>query len=123
MLNACPNQKIPSRIMNIKGSTAAASAISAPPVSAASLRRMLCIEFRILGHNSKFPENPIKHHGERQRHPVGNFQRVGIVERDLRARQSERDQRDQNVPDISNGLTRSSLVDHQSHSHYSGYQD
>src|ERR1700687_3878593 len=115
MLNACPNQKIPSRIMNIKGSTAAASAISAPPVSAASLRRMLCIEFRILDRNSKFPENPKKHYGERQRHPVRNSQRVGIVERDLRARQSECDQRDQDVPDISNGLTRSSFVNNQSH--------
>src|ERR1041384_3601205 len=41
MLNACPNQKIPSNIMNISGRTAAASAVSVAGVSRASLRNAL----------------------------------------------------------------------------------
>lgn len=112
ILNACPNQKIPKSIMNIKGRTAAASAISAPRVSAASLRRMVRVELRILGHDSEFPENSIKHHGERQRHAVRNLQRLRVVERDLSSRQPECHQRDQDVPDIANRLTRPPFVDH-----------
>ena len=40
MLKACPNQKMPSSTMNIKGNTAAASAISAPRVSRAELSQI-----------------------------------------------------------------------------------
>jgi len=82
MLKACPNQKIPSSIMNINGITAAASAIS---VARSSQTSRLKIEIdrgvlRILSHPPQFPENSIKHHSAGQRDPVGDFQRVGIIE-------------------------------------------
>jgi hypothetical protein len=59
--------------MNIRGNTAAASAISAPLLSAASFRVIETKDFNMSGDNSCFPENPIKQYGERQRNSVRNF--------------------------------------------------
>src|ERR1700683_2302732 len=100
--------------MNINGSTAAASAISAPRVSTANLRRVGLAKFGILGHNSQFPKNSIKHHSERQRNSVGNFQRFRIIEGNVSSRQSECHQRDQDMPDIANRLAGPSFVDRES---------
>src|SRR5271165_1562008 len=110
MLNACPNQKIPNSIMNINGSTAAASAISAPRVSPANRRSVLRMR-SVISRNSlgSSPDlsSSIKHHRKRQRHPVRDFQRLRIVERNPLSGQAERDQRDQDVPDVANRLPRS----------------
>src|SRR5258707_13681255 len=116
MLKACPNQKIPSSIMNINGRTAAASAISAPRVSAASLRAPLRIigrkKLSMLDHDSEFPENPIEDHRERQRHTIGNFQRIRIIERNPRFREPESHQRNQDVADTAQCLTDTPFVNH-----------
>src|SRR6476661_1958237 len=104
MLNAWPNQKIPSSIMNINGRTAAASAISAPRVSVASRRALDCRECSILSHHPEFPENAIEHYGEGQGHAVRDLQRIWIVERDSGSGQSKSHERHQNVTDVSQGL-------------------
>src|SRR5271166_2433168 len=111
MLNACPNQKMPRIIMNIIGNTAAASAISAPRVSPDSLRKVLRAKFFILRNplsnllrDSPDVSNAIKNHSKRQGDTVRDFQRVWIVERNLRSRQPEGYQRKQNMTDIAHRL-------------------
>src|SRR5579862_698778 len=123
MLKACPNQKIARIIMNIKGNTAAASAISLPLVSQASLRRIDLAKFSMLGDRSDFPEYSIQHNGKCERHSVRDLERVGIIERNPRPRKPESDKRDQDVPDIPHRLNRSSLVDHQRQRHHARYKN
>src|SRR6266536_6213487 len=103
MLKACPNQKIPSIIMNINGRTAEASAISAPRVSETSLRAIDCTVCSMLGHNFEFPENPIEHYRERKRHSVRNLESIGVIERDTGSWQPEGHQRYQDMADITQG--------------------
>src|ERR1700685_1368467 len=97
---------MPSRNMNIKGSTAAASAISAPRVSETSRRTMDCKESvcrrpRMLGDHPEFPEWSTTHHRESQGHAIRDLEGVGIIERNLRTRQPEGHQRDQDMADIT----------------------
>src|SRR5690348_4500436 len=121
MLNAWPNQKIPSRIKNIRGRTAAASAISAPVVSAMSRENILRATFVIL-YKSPELEKSVEHYREPQRHSFGNFKRVWIIERYVSAGQAECYQRDQDVSDIAQSLQQSPFVDHQNESHRSRHE-
>src|SRR5271157_1979331 len=107
MLKACPNKKIPKRTMNITGSTAATSAISAARVSPASLRKILNAKViaELMSGNSPCVSRAIKHHGDGECHAIGDHQGIGIVERDVRSRQPERNQRKQDVADILQSLT------------------
>src|SRR5579859_2054619 len=122
MLNAWPNQKIPSRIINIRGRTAAASAISAPVVSAMSRENIVRAKFVIL-YNSPELEKSVEHYRQRQRHSLGNFKRVWVIERYVSAGQPECYQRNQDVSDIAQSLQQSPFVDYQCQSHRSRHEN
>src|ERR1051326_3307289 len=121
MLNAWPNQKIPSRIINIRGRTGGASAISAPLVSAMSRKSILRAKFVMLYHSPQL-EKSVEHYRQRQRHSLGNFKRVWVIERHVSAGQPECYQRNQDVSDIAQSLQQSPFVDHQYQSHRSRYE-
>src|SRR6266446_724416 len=106
MLKAWPNQNTPSNIMNMRGITSAASAISEPVLSCVTLLRRECFMSLCQARHTR---NSIPHYSQSQCHAVRDLQRLGIIQRNFRSRRTKCEQRQQQMADIAERLPHPTL--------------
>src|SRR5690348_7039969 len=109
---------MPSRIVNMIGSTRAASTISEPSDARTKWRKSFIEVLEI----HPLASYAIQNHGDCQGHSERDLESFGIVERNLASRQVELEQSGNHVRDVAQGLAQAAFVDDENHSHNPGDQ-